>query len=211
MLTLTGDVFYISPYFFSCFVALREKELEFETQTLALYAREQDKGDYAAKTLTGRIPSLTHDEIVIAESSAIIEYLEEAFPKTKRVMPTNTADRARARQVMSWIRSDDTLPIRTERPTTSMFYEPIKKPMSDACKRSVDKLVALAERLLGVGTDNIFADWTLVDSELAFMLKRLTMNNDAVPYPLQAFADKQWNRGSVREFVVRERPAYVPY
>ncbi|MBK8172343.1 MAG: glutathione transferase [Sandaracinaceae bacterium] len=210
-LTLTGDVFYISPYFFSCFVALREKELPFEVKTLALHTREQDKDGYPIRTLTGRIPSLTHDDIVIAESSAIVEYLEEAFPKTKHIFPTVATERARARQIMSWLRSDDTLALRDERSTHTIFYAHTNKPLSDAAKRSVEKLFAMCDRLLGERTDGVFDTWTLVDAELAFMLQRLIANGDPVPANLKAFVDGQWKRKSIQEFVDRKRPEYVAY
>lgn len=210
-LSLTGDVFYISPYFYSCFVALREKALAFDVKTLALYAREQDAGDYKSRTLTGRIPSLTHNEITIAESSAILEYLEEAFPATARVLPTNTVDKARARQTMSWIRSDDTLPIRDERSTHTMFYVPTDKPLSENAKKSVAKLFSITSALLAGNGKTAFAEWSIVDAELALMLQRLIRNGDAVPDALRAYAEAQWERPSVREFLVRERPEYVPY
>lgn len=210
-LSLTGDVFYISPYFYSCFVALREKALPFDVKTLALYAREQDDGDYKQRTMTGRIPSLTHDEITIAESSAILEYLEEAFPATPRILPTNTVDKARARQAMSWIRSDDTLPIRDERSTHTIFYAPTQKPLSDSAKKSVAKLFAIADALLSKNGTTVFGQWSIVDAELALMLQRLIRNGDKVPDSLRAYAETQWKRPSIAEFVMRERPEYVPY
>jgi len=42
--------------------------------------------------LTGEAQSLT-------QSLAIIEFLEEAYPATHRVLPTSVTERARARQV----------------------------------------------------------------------------------------------------------------
>src|SRR4051794_7030484 len=100
---------WISPYVFACFVALREKGLSFEVVPF-----EETKADrYVSQTITGRVPSLVHDDFALAESSAIIEYLEDAFPEP-RVLPRAVRDRARCRQVMSWLRSDDTAPIRDE-------------------------------------------------------------------------------------------------
>ena len=79
-LILWGERNFVSPYVFSCFVALREKRLDFELRTMSLDAGEHREGDYPARSLTGRVPALQHGDFWLAESSAIDEYLEELFP-----------------------------------------------------------------------------------------------------------------------------------
>src|SRR5258708_10560134 len=98
MLTLSHDRFWISPYVFSSFVALREKSLPFERHAVALDRRETQRADYAARTITARVPALDHDGFTLAESSAIIEYLEDAFP-SPRLLPAAVRERARARHL----------------------------------------------------------------------------------------------------------------
>ncbi len=210
-LTLYRDDFWISPYVFSCDVTLREKGLAYETVVVALQRGEQRVEDYAARSLMGRVPALRHGDFMLAESSAIIEYLEDAFPKRTRVLPTSRKERARARQVMSWIRSDDTLPIRIERSTTTMFYERATKPLSDEAQAAATKLVTVATRLLAHGGGYIGKAWSIADADLAFMLQRLVINGDEVPEAVREYADRVWQRPTVREFVERERPPYVPH
>lgn len=209
MLTLYRDSFWISPYVFSCFVALREKGLAFDAREIKLQDKEQEKPGYAARSITARLPSLDHDGFSLAESSAIVEYLEDAFPDTPRVLPSNARDRARARQIMSWIRSDDTLPIREERSTNTMFYAHADKPLSGAAKRAADKLVAVAERTIRGAC--LFDAWCIADADLAFILHRLILNGDPVPERVRAYAEAQWKRPSVHEFVAIERGPYIPY
>ena len=115
------DRFWISPYVFSCFVALREKGIAFETRDVGLDRGDQKTDDYRARSITGRVPSLTDGDFSLAESQAIVEYLEDVQP-TPPILPHDSKERARARQLLAWIRSDlDAL--RAERPTTTMFYE----------------------------------------------------------------------------------------
>ncbi len=210
-LTLYRDDFWISPYVFSCDVTLREKKLPYDTEVVALQRGEQRAEDYAARSLMGRVPALRHRDFTLAESSAIIEYLEDAYPKRKRVLPTDPQERARARQVMSWIRSDDTLPIRIERSTTTMFYERATNPLSNEARAAAAKLVTVATRLLAHGGKHIGRAWSIADADLAFMLQRLVINGDEVPAAVRAYADRVWQRPTVREFVERERPPYVPH
>jgi glutathione S-transferase len=63
-----------------------------------------------------------HDGFGLAESSAMVEYLDEVFPSPP-VLPPSAKERARCRQIMSWLRSDETAPIREERATSTMFFE----------------------------------------------------------------------------------------
>jgi glutathione S-transferase len=211
MLALYRDGFWISPYVFSCFVALKEKGLEFEVREVALQKKAQLEAGYAERSVTGRVPSLEHDRFVVAESSAIVEYLEDAFPGTPAVMPKDAKDRARARQIMAWIRSDDTFPIREERPTSTMFYELTKTPFTAAGTKAVAKLVAVTERLLAHDARRPFGVWSVADADLAFMLQRLLINGDEVPANVKAYAETEWQRPSVRAFVEQKRMVYVPY
>jgi len=196
---------WISPYVFACFVTLTEKGLAFEARELDAARAETRDADYLAATITGRVPSLVHDGFGLAESSAIVEYLEEAFPEVP-VLPRDLRDRARARQLMSWLRSDDTAPIRAERPSASIFHAPATSPLSAEAKSAAEKLCAVATRLLDGGRGTIFERWSIVDAELAFMLQRLLSSGDPVPGPIARWAGAQWERPSVQAFVRRDRP-----
>lgn len=193
---------WVSPWVFACFVTLREKQLAFDVRELHSVKGETKAADYLAQTVTGRVPSLVHDGFGMAESSAIVEYLEETFPEIA-VLPRTPPERARCRQLMSWLRSDETLPLRRERPTTTMFYESerAKTPLSDEARASATKLCEVAGRVLGA-----FDRWNIVQSELAFILHRLILNGDPCPDDVRAWATEQWKRPTVREFVERERP-----
>src|SRR5262249_18245908 len=107
-LVLYGSEMWNSPYVLSCFVTLREKQLPFETRVIALHRGAQHEPAYASRSLTARVPTLEDGDFSLSESSAIIEYLDEKFaaPAHPRVLPADRAQRARARQIMAWVRSD---------------------------------------------------------------------------------------------------------
>jgi glutathione S-transferase len=211
-LTLYLDGFWISPYAYTAFVALREKGLPFETVTVALHEGAQRRPEYQAQSITGRIPALTHGDFWLTESSAIVEYLEETFPAPgyTALLPSEPRARARARQILSWLRSD-LAGLREERPTTTMFYERAKNPLSKVAQPAAAKLIAACERLLTPGTTTLFGKFSIADADLAFMLQRLVASGDPVPPHLRDFANGIWERPSVRDFVNRKRPAYVAY
>ncbi len=198
---LYGDHHWDSPWFFTAFVAAKEKGVAFETRVLDLDKGEQ-RGESFRGAITGRIPAIEHDGFWLAESSAIAEYIDEAF-EGPRLFPTDLRERARARQLLSWLRSD-LVSLREERPTTTMFFERATAPLSVKGRAAADKLIGVATTLLGT-RGRLFDTWSIADADLAFMLHRLILNNDAVPAALHAFATREWQRPSVRAFVDRER------
>jgi glutathione S-transferase len=200
-ITLYGEPYWYSPYVFTAFVALKEKGVEFETKVVSLDAGEQKSAAFAP-SITGRVPALEHDGFWLAESSAIAEYVDESFPGA-RLLPGATRERARARQLMAFIRSD-LMALREERSTETMFYARASKPLSEAGQAAADKLVQVAERV--IGGPQLFETWSIADADLAFMLHRLILNGHEVPAKVRAFAETQWERPSVRAFVEHPRP-----
>src|SRR3954469_8119736 len=123
-LTLYVDRFWISPYAFSNFVMLEEKKVPYTVKEIGLDKKDHYDPEYRKNSLTGRIPAIDHDGFWLTESNAIDDYLEDAFPAPQhpRLYPSDIRERARARQLMAWVRSD-LMPIRDERATHTMFYE----------------------------------------------------------------------------------------
>jgi glutathione S-transferase len=204
------DAFWISPYVFTAFVALTEKALPFEAVTVALQDKAHLAPGYRDRSITGRVPSLADGDFWLAESQAIVEYLDDAYPDTPRLLPLDVKERARARQILGWIRSDLGA-LREERATHTMFYERASTPLTAAGRAAAEKLVHVADLLVPAGATSLFGAWSIADSDLAFMLHRLILNGEEVPAKVRAFAEAQWARPSVRAFVEHARPAYVPY
>ena len=213
-LTLHSDRFWTSPFVFSCYVALGELGLPFQVRDVSLGDKEQQRPEYLARSLTGKVPVLEHGEYWLSESMAILEYLAEAFPfpRYPRLLPADLQKRGRCRQVMMFLRSD-LHALREDRPTTTMFYDGEKPsaPLTAAGQAAADKLLRLAEAVIPAGRTSMFEDWCIADSDLAFMLGRLALNGHPLPAKLRAFFDAQWARPSVQSFVTHRRPPYVPY
>ena len=83
-------------------LALAEKGLAFDGETLDLQRGDQHRPDYAKLNPSEVVPTLIHDGKVILESTLIIEYLDEAFPKPS-LMPADPYSRAVARLFMKKI------------------------------------------------------------------------------------------------------------
>lgn len=203
-LRLYVDAQFTSPYALSVFVTLKEKALPFEVIPVDLDAGENRREAYAALSLTRRVPTLVHGDFALSESSAISEYVEQLYPD-QPVYPAGLEQRARARQVQAWLRSD-LAPIRQERSTLVVFYGQRAPALSPAAQAAADALFSAARALLGDGRENLFGQWCIADTDLALMLNRLVLNGDAVPEDLAEYARRQWQRASVQAWVTQQRP-----
>lgn len=201
-LTLYADSRFTSPWALSAFQALTEKKLPFTLQTIDLDKGEQKLAPFRDLGPLGRVPLLVQGELVLAESSAIVEYLEEAFPPPAwaALLPAGVEQRALARQVMAWLRSD-LMALRAERSTEVIFYAAVATPLSPAAQAAAERLIGIAERL--VTGEHLFGQWCIADTELALALNRLILNGDPVPKRLTAWCAAQWQRDSVRRWIAR--------
>ena len=83
-------------------LALAEKGVAFESHYLDLLNFDQHKPDYLKINPQGTIPAMIHGEQVLTESTAIMEYVDEAFDGPP-LMPTDARDRWRVRWWMKFM------------------------------------------------------------------------------------------------------------
>jgi len=212
-LVLHGHAMWSSPYVLSCFVGLTEKRLPFQVQPVALHEGAQRSAEYVATSFTARVPALVDGDFSLSESSAIIEYLEDKWPAPGHpaLLPQDLQERARARQIMAWVRSD-LMPIREERSAEYVFYPaaslPPCAPLSRAALRAVEKLVSVAERVVPADGGPLFGAWCIADTDLAMMLQRLVKTDQPLPDRLRAFAEREWQRPSIQAYAGVSRPPH---
>jgi GST-like protein len=83
-------------------LALMEKGVAFDSHYLDLLRFDQHQPGYLAVNPQGTIPAMRHGERVLTESTAIMEYVDEAFPGPP-LMPADPVDRWRVRWWMKFM------------------------------------------------------------------------------------------------------------
>jgi glutathione S-transferase len=201
-LVLHGNDRFTSPYVFSAFVTLKEKGVPFRLELLSLERKEHARPEYAEASFTGKVPALRHGDFWLAESSAIDEYVDEAFgpPAHPRLYPEDPRRRARARMVQAFLRSD-LVPLRQERSTDTVFWSAPVAPLGPEARAAAQTLFAFARKVLGPGEAYVAGQFTPADADLALMLQRLVANGDECPERLASYARTIFARASVREWL----------
>ena len=83
-------------------LALMEKGVKFESHYLDMLNFDQHKPEYLAVNSQGTIPAMTHGTRVLTESTAIMEYVDEAFDGPA-LMPDDARDKWRIRWWMKYM------------------------------------------------------------------------------------------------------------
>lgn len=89
-------------------IALELKKLSYNYSPVHLLNNggEQNSEFYRNLNPIGGVPTLVHNDKAISQSVAIIEYLDEAFPETLQMFPTDPYAKAKIRQFCETINSD---------------------------------------------------------------------------------------------------------
>jgi glutathione S-transferase len=200
------DSRFTSPWAMSVFVALSEKNLPFTVATVDLEAGQQHGGAFSGHAVTARVPALSEGGFTLTESTAITEYLDESYPPPEytALYPSARRERAQARQLQAWLRSD-LLPVRTERDTETVFLGKASAPLTPAGHAAAAKLVRVADQM--VRGPNLFDDWSIADVDLTVMLMRLIVSGDPVSQKLRDYATLHWQRPSLQQWRAHHLPA----
>lgn len=89
-------------------IALNLKNLKYEYVPVHLLNNggEQNSENYRKINPMGGVPSLVHNGKTIAQTVAILEYLDEAFPQTFQLYPKDIFTKAKVRQFCENINTD---------------------------------------------------------------------------------------------------------
>ncbi len=191
----------LSPFCRKVRLSLAEKKIEVELVEERYW--EQD-ADFMRRNPAGKVPVLKIDGVIMAESAAICEYIEETRPDPS-LMPKDAIARAEVRRLVTWF--DDKF---HHEVTSKLLYERVNKKMmklgypdsknvkagSKAIKYHLDYMTWLLDHRRWLAGDVM----TLADFAAAAHLSALDY-----------ISDVDWNRSDVVKdwyAKIKSRPAF---
>ena len=135
--------FAVSNYYNMVRMALMEKGAEFRT----VEAFPAQDADFLSRSPMGKVPFMETPEGFLAETSVILEYIEETVPGP-RLLPTDAFGRARVRQAMKMIELYVELPARRLFPGVLMGatnHEQTVREVEPVLRRGVAALTAVLD------------------------------------------------------------------
>ncbi|KHA50296.1 glutathione S-transferase family protein [Sulfitobacter geojensis] len=191
----------LSPFCRKVRLSLAEKKIEVELVEERYW--EQDP-DFMRRNPAGKVPVLRLDGIIMSESAAICEYLEETRPDPS-LLPSDPVQRLEVRRLVSWF--DDKFHTEV---TSKLLYERVNKKMmkqgypdsknvkagAKAIKYHLDYMTWLLDHRRWLAGDKM----TLADFAAAAHLSSLDY-----------ISDVDWNRSDVVKdwyAKIKSRPAF---
>jgi len=141
-----------SPYAWRAQLALEHKALPYELKVLSFAAGDTRKPEFLALNPRHRVPVLVEDDFVLYESSAIVEYLDEAYPgRGAPLFPGDARTRAIIRRMICEV--DEDFDAALDPLTTQAFSkkpeERDAKAIADSRKALVDELALVSKSMRG--------------------------------------------------------------
>jgi glutathione S-transferase len=152
-------------------VVLEEKKIPYETINIDLRAGEQKTPDYLKINPYGKVPALADNDTILYESCIINEYLDEKY-STPRLMPSDPAQRAKARILVDFgLTQMD--PVYTKLRMEMVKDEKERSQETiNAAKQDIKKRLQHLEQELG-NKEYLLGDFSLVDADLIPRFTRL--------------------------------------
>jgi len=88
----------LSPYAQKVKIALDEKSVPYETKMPVAIGSGQPDNEFLKANPRGEVPALIDGDVRLFDSTIILEYIEDKWPKPA-LLPPEPADRAKARTI----------------------------------------------------------------------------------------------------------------
>ena len=107
-MTITLHAMSGSPFSWKVALALEYKQLNYELCWLSADAGDLKRPEFAALNPRRRAPVLTDGNVALYESSAIVQYLEDAYPEPT-LFPGDLATRALTYRLLAEVDGEDSV------------------------------------------------------------------------------------------------------
>jgi len=173
-----------SPYSHRVRIVLKEKELDYQTIWIDLAKQENKTDQFLRLNPVGKIPVLADEDLILAESLVINEYLNEEYPYPE-LMPEGTQEKAMARLWSAQIENMVT------RPFFEFFMaqrfkekgESFDEGRLETAKQTIHKFLEVVDRNLK-GKEYLVGNYSLADIAFAPWVTRFEKYGVAIPETL---------------------------
>jgi glutathione S-transferase len=190
------------------YVALAHTGLTFDTRTILL-DRDATRAEIAKVNPAGRVPVLHHDDLVVWDSLAICEYLNELAPDAQ-LWPADRAKRARARSISAEMHAGFAA-LRTNMPMDVCADKPGQGHTPEALADVRRVCDIWRESLAASGGPLLFGRFTIADAMFAPVTSRFTTYGVELDATCRAYVEaiaalpalQGWRRDAATEPAMR--------
>jgi glutathione S-transferase len=179
-----------------CLWALEESGLDFDYVELKFQSGESGGSqhpDYVALNAQGKVPTLQHDDFVLTESAAIVNYIDELAGS--RFIPQGAQARAKYDEFSYFVLSELEQPLwSTGKHRFALPKEQRIDAMFDTAKWEFNKAVKAFQNLYPLGEYALGDSFTFADCLLAHTVHWASRFKIDIPKPYLDYRDRMFER-----------------
>lgn len=189
--------------------ALEEAGLTYTIEKVDLTIGANERKEYLATNIWGRVPALEINGRVLTENIAILSYIADQAPERKLLPPAGSMEQVRALEWLALLSSTVHVAFRPIfRPARLAATEAGQADVSAVGLAALNRTLASLEQKVGEGPFALGDTFSLVDLYLfvfLFWMQRPVLAGKLEPRPLlDAFRDRLAARISVRRAMIAE-------
>lgn len=186
-----------STWSLRAWLIIKQFDLEAEITKLKLFS-DQFYHILEPITPTAKVPSLVDGDVVVWESLAILEYINEVYLAGK-AWPSERAERAKAHALACEMHSGFNA-LRSEMPMNIRARRKIQ--LTDQAKKDLARIENLfCEQMSLYPGGWLFGDWSIADAMYAPVVLRLKTYGITLNHKAQRYLDKQLNSPALKLWI----------
>jgi len=200
-----------SSWSLRAWLMLRRTHQDFDEVVIPLREKESQE-EIMRYSPSGKVPVLHHKEIVVWDSLAIGEFLDETYPKA-RLWPRDPAQRAHARSISAEMHSG--FPdLRRTMPMNMRSSFPGHEIAAEA-HADINRITAIwrdCRMRYGSEGDFLFGAFTIADAMFAPVVSRFKTYGVSLNDTIRNYADAIWNLPELQQWyeAARNEPWIIP-
>lgn len=190
---------------FRCLWALEEAGIDYQFVSMEM-GRDDENGmrskDYLKLNTQGKVPTLAHDDFVLSESAAILNYIDSLTDQS--FVPTETKARARYDELSFFILSELEQPLWSNGKHRFAIPEEYRIPaMLDTAKWEFENAITALDSLVKLDGFALGESFTFADVLLAQTFNWAERFKFDLPAECLAYRDRLYDRDAVKRALER--------
>ncbi len=190
--------------------ALEEAQLDYEYNVVRI-GRTSTNGtqheSYRALNFQGKVPTLVHNELVINESAAIVNYIAQLAPETLLIPQNNIKQRAYYDELCFFVLSDLEQPLWTAAKHHFVLPKEYRlKEIRKTAEWEFSKSVTALQHYIGDKEFAVADHFTMADILISHTLRWASAYDFYIPEDLISYMNRLFKRPGYQRALLKENP-----
>jgi len=193
--------------------ALEEAKLEYDYKVVRIgrtTVNGTQNDNYKALNFQGKVPTLVHDDLVINESAAILNYIAQLVPDANLIPLNDVKQRAYYDELCFFVLSDLEQPLWTAAKHHFVLPKEYRvKEIRKTAEWEFSKSITALQNYMGDKQFAIADHFTMADILISHTLRWASANDFYIPEDLIRYMNRLFKRPAYQRALLKENPVVL--